>query len=731
MGHAGAAYEFGPFRLDPATRVVTRNGVAVSLNARALGVLLLLAEREGRVVSRDDILASVWRGVTVEENNLTVQISGLRKALGEMPDGTPAIVTVPNQGYRLAGPVLCRVAPAEDTLPANPLPRPDGKAEPARIGRRWPLMVAGGVLALAIVAGGFVLLGYRDDAAIDVTGRAASFTPTRLSIVILPFRNLANDHQDDPLADAVSDDLTTEMAHMPASTVIARETADSYKGRAVPTGDIARALNVRYVLEGSLRGIAGRISVNAQLIEALSGHHLWAERFDVPRTPAGDVQPTIVYRIASVLRTVLIADEAKRSLRERPTNPDAMDLYMQARELWDREESRASMAQAVPLLEHAVRLDPDYVPALAELGAEFSADIDNQGPSGMADRVARGHVYVDHALGLARNDPYVLAAQGFLLMNDGNFSQANASFQASLAIDPGNRRALTGSWIAAKCLAHWQDARDQVLRLKWIDPEGPGANFRDEQIGEFDLFLGHYAQAAEEIERGDASWPAPKPGVPAWDALGSDRLFLAAALVLSGDVAKGRALLKEDERDFPHRSLFRLGTYMSRTAQHDPGMQRVFAALRQAGVPDYTDDNDDENIPPPAMPERHGDLDPTPAAVPGIPTIDTPALIALRRTKLPPVLIDMGSGVARPPGALEGNFNPLSVESTRKWLQANAAKLTGGAPIVVFADSAFGWRAYNGILQLRAAGVTGLMWYRGGEEAWAKARQPAEDTRTL
>jgi rhodanese-related sulfurtransferase len=91
----------------------------------------------------------------------------------------------------------------------------------------------------------------------------------------------------------------------------------------------------------------------------------------------------------------------------------------------------------------------------------------------------------------------------------------------------------------------------------------------------------------------------------------------------------------------------------------------------------------------------------------------------------------MGSGVARPPGALEGSFNPLSVESTRKWLLANAAKLTGGAPIVVFADSAFGWRAFDGILQLRAAGVTGLMWYRGGEEAWAKAGQPAEDTRTL
>ena len=716
MTKGAPTYAFGPFRLDPASRVLTRDGAPVVLSSRAFDVLHLLARREGGIVTRDEILAQVWRGVTVEENNLTVQISALRRALGDMPDRSPVIVTVPNQGYRLAGTVTC-AAPA--TAPAPPPPAADGRGR-----LRW-LAAAAGCVALLAGAGWWV----RRAAAPPTVVAANVAAPPRLSIVIMPFRNLANDHRDDPLADAVSDDLTTEMAHMPASTVIARETADSFKGRAVPTSQIAQQLNVRYVLEGSLRSLGDAISVNAQLIEAASGQHIWAERFEVPRTPADQVQPGIVYRIASALRIELVADEAKRSLRERPDKPDAMDLYLRARELWDREESLPSMDSARPLLEQAIRLQPDFVPALAELGSELAADVGGDGPAGTADRVAEGHRVIDHALGLARNDPYVLAAQGFLLADDDNMEAADASFQAALAIDPGNRRALTGGWIISQSLAHWQTAHDQVARLKQIDPEGPGAAFRDEQLGIFDLLLGH-PNAAVEIERGVANWPAPGAGPP-WDAVGSDRLMLAAALLIAGDTARGKAMLQADDHIYPHRSLFRIAEYMSRVDAHDPGMQRVFTALRQAGLPDYNNEYEDDGVAAPTTPQRHGDLDATPMAVPGIPTIDTPGLKRLRQDKPGAVLIDMGTGMARPEGALAGDFDPLSAESTRKWLQANAAALKSGPPIVVFGDGASGWRAYNGVLQLRQAGVAGLIWYRGGEEAWAKAGLPAQDTRKI
>jgi TolB-like protein/DNA-binding winged helix-turn-helix (wHTH) protein/Flp pilus assembly protein TadD/rhodanese-related sulfurtransferase len=722
VNKTNSAYAFGPFRLDPSARTVTRDGAPVVLSARAFDVLTLLVQREGGLVTRDQILAQVWRGVTVEENNLTVQISALRRALGDLPDRSSVIVTIPNQGYRLA----CAVTRLPETAAPVQAGTVPAKAAPTSTRRVQPWWLAAACcLGLLGGAGWWLRRAAPQNAAVPSQAPFANIP--RLSIVIMPFRNLANDHQDDPLADAVSDDLTTEMAHMPASTVISRETADSFKGRAVPTSQIAQQLNVRYVLEGSLRELGNAISVNAQLIEASTGQHIWAERFQVPRMPADQVQPSIVYRIASALRTELVADEARRSLREQPDHPDAMDLYLRARALWDREESLPGMESARPLLEQAIRLQPDFVPALAELGSEIAADVAGEGPAGMTDRVAEGHRVIDHALGLARNDPYVLAAQGFLLADDGNMEAADASFQAALAIDPGNRRALTGGWIISQSLAHWQTARDQVLRLKQIDPEGPGAAFRDEQLGVFDLLLGR-PDAAVEIERGVASWPAPGVGPP-WDAIGSDRLMLAAALKLAGDPSRAKAMLEADEHVFPHRSLFRVAAYMSRIDAHDPGMQRVFAALRQSGLPDFNSEYEDDGVAAPSTPQRHGDLDATPMAAPGIPTIDTPGLAKLRQDKPGAVLIDMGTGMARPIGALAGDFDPLSAESTRKWLRANAASLKTGLPIVVFGDGAFGWRAYNGVLQLRQAGMTGLIWYRGGEEAWAKAGLPAQDTR--
>jgi TolB-like protein/DNA-binding winged helix-turn-helix (wHTH) protein/rhodanese-related sulfurtransferase len=722
-----AIYQFGPFRLDPSRRQLTRDGVPVTLSSRAFEVLHLLARQQGGLVTRDEILARVWRGVTVEENNLTVQISALRRALGDLPDGTHPIVTVPNQGYRLAGAVqrLALRETAQEGLPGEPA-KPPGAAAP--VGRKprfwWAGLVAGAALLAALA-----LPRLMHTPPNSTPSPAAA--PPRLSIVVLPFRNLANDHQDDPLADAVSDDLTTEMAHMPASTVVARETADSYKGRAVPTAQIGQALNVRYALEGSLRGLGPNISVNAQLIETATGTHVWAQRFEVPRDPPADAQPAIVYRIASALRVAMTADEAKRSIAERPGNPDAMDLYLRARALWDRAETSASMASARPLLEKAIQLQPDFVPALAELGTQLTFDVERNGPAGMADKFAEAHKVIDHALGLARDDPGVLDAQGFLLDAEGHTDQADASYRAALAIDPGNRRALTGLWFTAFDLARWQTAYDALRRVQQIDPAGPDAAVRDVHLGIITLMLGHPAEASILINRGVVRWPAPQTGSPVWDPVGSDRLFLIAANFLSGDLAGGRAMLQADNHVWPHRSLFRVGAYATKAEAQDPAFKHVMDALRQAGLPDYVDEHEDDGVAATSTLSHHGDLDAPPAAAPGVPTIDTPSMTKLVRTVPPPLLIDMGVGAARPLGAIARKFDPLSAESAQHFARELAARPGNSADrkVVVFGDGTYGWRSYNPVPQLKAAGVAKLVWYRGGEEAWARAGLPYDDAR--
>jgi TolB-like protein/DNA-binding winged helix-turn-helix (wHTH) protein/Flp pilus assembly protein TadD len=660
----GAIFTFGPFRLDAPAGVVTRDGVKLPLSARAFEVLHMLARREGGTVTRDELLAEVWRGVTVEENNLTVQVSALRRVLGDMPDQSPVIITVPNQGYRLAGPVVSSTAIVPDNVTPPTLP-PTRPSVPGTGRRLW--WAAGG-LAIAIAAAAGILFQAQHDRPVAAATAAPQPTAPLLSLVILPFRNLATDHQDDPLADAVSDDLTTEMAHMPAATVIARETADSYQGRAVPTSQIGQALNVRYVLEGSLRGSAASVSVNAQLIDAATGVHVWARRFDTPRDPPGDLQPAIVYRIASGLRTALTADAAKQSLKEHPQNPNAMDFYVRARAIWEREESIPSMQSAWPLLEQAIKLQPDFVPALAELGAELTAMPDFNGARAGSVRLARAHEVVDRALGLAREDPAVLHAQGWVLLAENHPDQAEASFRAAAAIDPGGRGPSTGLWITAFERARWQEAYDALRHTQFVDPEGAAASFRDEQLGILSLLLGRPLEAETLIQKGLAAWPAPAPGKTAWDPIGTENLLLAAAHVMAGDVAGGRALMARGNAIWPHRTGFRAGEDGNKAMAQDPSMQRIHAALREAGLPPFADEYVDDKIPPTRTIASHEPLATPPLTVPGVPTIDTPALAKLVAAHAPLLIIDMGIGAVRPIGAVAGIFDPLSTESCKRFV---------------------------------------------------------------
>ena len=147
---------------------------------------------------------------------------------------------------------------------------------------------------------------------------------------MLPFENLSGDKEQDYFADGITDDLTTDLSHLPDSFVIARNTAFTYKGKPVDVKQIGRELGVRYLLEGSVRRLEDKISVNAQLISTETGAHVWADRFDGERSKLGELQVDFVSRLANSLGVELFKAEALRSMRERPNNPDAVDLVMRA-----------------------------------------------------------------------------------------------------------------------------------------------------------------------------------------------------------------------------------------------------------------------------------------------------------------------------------------------------------------------------------------------------------------
>ena len=239
-------YQFDRFEIQPTARVLLEAGAVVNLGARAFDLLLCLVERRDRVVGRDELFDLIWPGLVVTDNNLNVQIAGLRKVLGAQ-----SVQTVQGRGFRF-------MLHAQE-LTATPAAEPcvaDGAYRGPSVERRVPK--------------------------IDLS---LSDAP---SIAVLPFLNLSDDPQQDYFADGITEDITTELSRFKALFVISRNSSFSYKGRSVDVRTVSRELGVRYVVEGSVRRYEQRVRVTAQLVDAVTGNHLWAEKYD--RVLEGEIE---------------------------------------------------------------------------------------------------------------------------------------------------------------------------------------------------------------------------------------------------------------------------------------------------------------------------------------------------------------------------------------------------------------------------------------------------------
>src|SRR5262249_56814980 len=184
--------------------------------------------------------------------------------------------------------------------------------------------------------------------------------PPRLSIVVLPFANAGQDSEQEYFAEGMTEDLTTDLSRIPGSFVIAPSTAFTYRRKPVDVRQIGRELSVRYVLQGSVRRTTDSLRINAQLVEAANASQLWAERFEGQLAQLPKVQDNVTQRIAGALNVALIDAESQRAERERPNNPDAVDLTMRGMALINKQASRESMQRARELFEEALRISPDH-----------------------------------------------------------------------------------------------------------------------------------------------------------------------------------------------------------------------------------------------------------------------------------------------------------------------------------------------------------------------------------
>jgi len=271
---------------------------------------------------------------------------------------------------------------------------------------------------------------------------AGALSAPRLSIMVLPFANLSSDPGQDYLVDGVTEDLTTELSRLAGSFVIAHSTAFTFKGKSGDVKQVARELGIRYVVEGNVRRAGERVRVGVRFINAETGAHLWADRFDREMSEVFDLQDAITLELAHALDVQLIEAESRRS--ERSTNPDARDLIMRARACLYHDVSRANVAAAIQHYKGALQLAPDDVCALAELADVLAGSITNLWSEAPREDSRQAEVLAARALELDPSNAYCHHVTGIVLSLQKLFLEAIDEFEAAIRLNPNLHFAHSG-----------------------------------------------------------------------------------------------------------------------------------------------------------------------------------------------------------------------------------------------------------------------------------------------
>ena len=415
----------------------------------------------------------------------------------------------------------------------------------------------------------------------------------RLSIVVLPFHNLGGDPNEDYLADAIGDDLTTDLSHLPEAIVIARESALTYKGKAVDVRQTGQELGVRYVVEGSVRRLGDILRVNVQLVSSESGAHLWADRFDQPISDLAGGQDAIVRRIALALGIEVVHAESTRSTRDRPTNPDAFDLILRARSLQNQPTSIERILAYRELYEQALCLDPSSVSAMTGLVRALFQHWTDLGYWPDADTQQRAFKLQAAAQSIAPAAEEVLAGHVRLLESAGRYVEQMAVAERLIDTYPSS---VSGYLYLARGKIFTGSAREAIPLLKktiQLNPRDAYLWDRYWRIGFALLLIGCYGESILWHQRALAVYPdAPR-------RLHAERYrMIAAANALSGQIDEARRAMAESNR------LWSFATIRSAIPHHPVGeaymaqLRRYQDGLRMAGLRDHADEEADFDVTP-------------------------------------------------------------------------------------------------------------------------------------
>jgi TolB-like protein/DNA-binding winged helix-turn-helix (wHTH) protein/Tfp pilus assembly protein PilF len=419
-------YEFDQFRLDAAGRVLYRGEEIIPLSPKAADVLLLLLQRAGEVVEKEELLKQVWQDAFVEEGSLTRAIFILRKALGDRGEEREWIATVPKRGYRFAIPVRVRDEGAA-VLPETPVAE---SATPPRPSIRLQRVLAGlGAALLLLTLGSFLIARLLRARPSVKTGKAM--------LVVLPFQNLTGDPNKEFVADGMTEEMIGRLGSLNPEQlgVIARTSAMTYKGSKKPASQIATELAVNYILEGSVRSWGDRVRVSAQLIQATDQTHLWAESYERSTRDILALESDAAEDIAQQIR-VTLAPKVKQTLaRTRPVNPEAYEACLKGRYFWYKRTAEG-LSKGIEFFNQAIAAEPNYAPAYVGLADSYLM-LAGRGLMPAREAIPKAKAAVKTALQIDDELGEAHASLGHIRLHDWDWEGLDSEFQRAIELNPG------------------------------------------------------------------------------------------------------------------------------------------------------------------------------------------------------------------------------------------------------------------------------------------------------
>jgi TolB-like protein/cytochrome c-type biogenesis protein CcmH/NrfG len=521
-------YLFANQILDTDRRELTRGTKPVAVEPQVFDLLVHLVENRDRVVSKDDLIASVWGGRIVSESTLTTRINAARRAVGDSGEKQKLIRTIARKGLRFVGAV--HIGPQDEPTRA-----------PARSGE--------------------------DPRA---ASRATRPLADRPAIAVLPFTNMTGDPGQEYFSDGISEDIITALSKLRWFLVIARNSSFTYKGKSVHIQRVAEELGVRYVMEGSVRRGNDRVRITAQLNDVTTGSHIWAERYDRELTDVFAVQDEITEAVVAAIEPKLYAAENFRAARKPPENMDAWDLLMRALSHYWR-VTRPDNVAAQALLEKAVAIDPNYGRALGLLATSHTFGVqmgweDTAAATPIVERAARSAILADS------EDPWAHLALGYVHQFMRRFEESLAELETALQLNPNFALANGYYGLTLSYCGRWQEAASAAAHALRLSPREPFSAIYY-GIAAYAQFVGRNYEEAMRLARQGVRLRG--------DFVGAHRVLTAAASMAGhDDIAK--AALDELRRAQPNISLAWIAEQIP--TRHDAEREHYLEAFRRAGL---------------------------------------------------------------------------------------------------------------------------------------------------